>query len=392
MSWEVKPLGELIQRTETVDPTKDPEEQFTYVDVSGVSNQSFTVSEPVVMYGKNAPSRARKMIRTGDVLFATVRPTLKRIAMVPENLDQQVASTGYFVFRPKPVLDSRYLFYFLLSDLFQERMEKLQKGASYPAVTDSEVKAEGIPLAPLPEQQRIVGKLDAAFAALTEAQAHVERNRANARELFESYLNGVFEGKGDGWVEKRLGDLGETRTGSTPPTNDRSNYGDYAPFVKPGDFNVDGSIEYRDDGVSKRGFELSRPIPANSILMVCVGATIGKTGFVDREVTSNQQINSLTPRSEFFPKYIYYALIARRLFEAVLHNSSQATLPIISKSKWENLTITLPKDRKVQERIANELDELSRRTKELETTYQQKLSELAGLKKAVLGAAFRGEL
>jgi len=265
-------------------------------------------------------------------------------------------------------------------------------GAAQPQITRQSLAPVRISYPPLPEQQRIVGKLDAAFAALTEAQAHVERNRANARELFESYLNGVFEGKGDGWVEKRLGDLGETRTGSTPPTNDRSNYGDYAPFVKPGDFNVDGSIEYRGNGVSKRGFELSRPIPANSILMVCVGATIGKTGFVDREVTSNQQINSLTPRSEFFPKYIYYALIARRFFESVLHNSSQATLPIISKSKWETLTVTLPKDRTMQERIANELDELSMRTKQLETTYQQKQTELAGLKKAVLGAAFRGEL
>ena len=119
MKWEVKPLGDVIERTEQIDPTRKPDEAFSYVDVSGVSNETFTISEPVVLYGKDAPSRARKQMRAGDVLFATVRPTLKRIAIVPEELDGQVASTGYFVFRPKPTLTNRFLFYYLLSDLFR---------------------------------------------------------------------------------------------------------------------------------------------------------------------------------------------------------------------------------------------------------------------------------
>ena len=91
-------------------------------------------------------------------------------------------------------LDPRFLFYFCQSyDFWQHN-----RGTTIPSLVKSELLEIRMPLPPNPEQQRIVTKLDAAFAALAEAQAHVERNRANARELFESYLNGVFEGKGDG--------------------------------------------------------------------------------------------------------------------------------------------------------------------------------------------------
>lgn len=289
-----------------------------------------------------------------------------------------------------PLLDKYFLFYYFSAfdwDVLTEGDIKL-KGKT---LNKAKLKELPVPLPPLPEQQRIISKLDAAFTALGEAEANVERNRANARELFESYLNGVFEGK-EGWERTTVGGLGETRTGSTPPTIDQSNYGDFAPFVKPGDFNVDGTIAFRNDGVSEAGFALSRPIPANSILMVCVGATIGKTGFVDRVVTSNQQINSVTPRSEFFAKFFYYAMTTRRFFDAVVQHSSQATLPIISKSKWECLPLSYPKDRGQQQRVADELDALSIETKQLESTYRQKLVELTALKKGLLGAAFRGEL
>jgi len=82
---------------------------------------------------------------------------------VPKHLDSQVCSTGYFVLRPKHGIDHRFLFYWLFSEGFMGQMENLQKGASYPAVTNSEVRAQEIPTPPVPEQQRIVGILDEAF-------------------------------------------------------------------------------------------------------------------------------------------------------------------------------------------------------------------------------------
>jgi type I restriction enzyme, S subunit len=173
--WQKMNLATVLKRTETVNPLQSPEMEFEYIDVSSVSNLTFQIEETQQLRGKDAPSRARKLVRTNDVIFATIRPTLQRIAVVPEDLDHQVCSTGYFVLRPEPEIDHRFLFHFLFTDSFMEQMECLQKGASYPAVTDGDVKAQEIPVPPLSEQQRIVGILDEAFAGIAVAKANAEK-------------------------------------------------------------------------------------------------------------------------------------------------------------------------------------------------------------------------
>ena len=109
-----------------------------------------------------------------------------------------------------------------------------------------------------------------------------------------------------GWEIKKLKEIGDTQTGNTPSTTEEDNFGDYIPFVKPSHFKTDGTIETEDSGLSEKGLKYARLFKANSILMVCIGATIGKTGFTETEVTSNQQINALTPKQEFEPRFFYY--------------------------------------------------------------------------------------
>ena len=131
--WQTRKLGEVLQKTDTINPLRSPDAEFDYIDVSSVSNATFQIDETQHLMGKDAPSRARRLVKANDVLFATVRPTLRRIAVVPAHLDNQVCSTGYFVLRPKAGLDHRFVFYWLSSEAFMGQMEGLQKGASYPA-------------------------------------------------------------------------------------------------------------------------------------------------------------------------------------------------------------------------------------------------------------------
>lgn len=149
MSWPVKQLGDVLQRTESVDPRSLGKSNFCYIDVSSVSNETLAIEEVQTLAVNDAPSRARRFVRNGDVLFATIRPTLRRIAIVPEYLDKEICSTGYLVLRPKPELSNRFVFYFLQSQKFMAAMEELQKGASYPAVTDAEVRMQRLPIPPL---------------------------------------------------------------------------------------------------------------------------------------------------------------------------------------------------------------------------------------------------
>lgn len=194
--WEEKTLGEVLVKTETVDPTKKPNEEFIYLDVSSVNKDTKQIENATVLLGKDAPSRARKLVRTNDVIFATVRPTHSRVALITEEYNEQVCSTGYFVLRAKEFLSNNLVYYFLLTCSFNKQMEKLQKGASYPAVTDSEVKGIYISFPKsLKEQQTIVQKLNALSAETKNLEAIYNHKINDLEELKKSILHKAFTGE-----------------------------------------------------------------------------------------------------------------------------------------------------------------------------------------------------
>lgn len=194
--WEEKTLGEVLLKTESIDPTKKPDEEFIYLDVSSVNKETKEIENASSIMGKNAPSRARKLIRTNDVIFATVRPTHSRVALITEEYNEQVCSTGYFVLRAKDFLNNNLVFYFLLTYGFNKQMEKLQKGASYPAVNDSDVKGIIIPFPKLlKEQQSIVQKLDALSAETKKLEAIYQQKINDLEELKKSVLQKAFNGE-----------------------------------------------------------------------------------------------------------------------------------------------------------------------------------------------------
>ena len=125
------------------------------------------------------------MIEADDVLISTVRPNLNTVVRVPRDLDGEIASTGFCVLRPKPfALNSSYLFYFTQTNKFVEHLTRVATGASYPAVSDSDIFATRIPWLPLPEQKRI--------AALLEKADRLRRTRRYARQLSDTFLQSVF--------------------------------------------------------------------------------------------------------------------------------------------------------------------------------------------------------
>ena len=192
-SWTESTIGKIVIKAKQRDPRKKPDEVFQYVDVSSVSNESFKITGATPTLGSDAPSRARKAIETDDVLFATVRPTLKRTALVPLELDGAIASTGYCVLRcDKAIAEPRFLYSFLITDHFNGRMVGLERGVSYPAVRDSDVTASWLPLPPLPEQKKIAHILSTVQRAI-EAQEKIiqtttELKKALMRKLFTEGL------------------------------------------------------------------------------------------------------------------------------------------------------------------------------------------------------------
>lgn len=274
------------------------------------------------------------------------------------------------------------LMYVLSSQVLGNTIPYIKKGM----LTDFQVL-----LPPLFTQQNIVAKLDVIFAEIDKATAAAEANAKNAEALFQSSLSEIFEHGGNEWRELRIKDLGKVVTGNTPKTNEPENYGEYISFVKPGDFNSDGTIDIEKQKLSQTGMSKSRVIKENSALMVCIGATIGKCGFSEIDIVTNQQINSVTPTAEFNHKFIYFQMLTNDFQKKVTDGSGQATLPIINKSKWESLLMKIP-PLKIQLDIVGRLDSLRFDTDNLKNSQLKKLQQLLLLKNSILKKAFNGEL
>ena len=117
-------MGDFLEPIRTWNPSRVGGDDFMYVDVSAVDSATKRIARPVRVGAAEAPSRARRLIRTGDVLVSTVRPNLNAIAVVPPTLDGATASTGFAVLRPSSELDERYLFHWVRTPAFVSDMVK----------------------------------------------------------------------------------------------------------------------------------------------------------------------------------------------------------------------------------------------------------------------------
>ena len=188
-------IQDIILKSYQRDPKKLPDELFKYVDVSSVSRESYSITEYSSLKGKEAPSRARKIIETSDVIFATVRPTLMRIAIITEDFNNEICSTGYSVLKPnQKVITPHFLYYSVLTDFFISKIEKLQRGASYPAIRDSDLKAQIINIPPLPEQRKIAHVLSTVQKAIEQQDKLIrtttELKKALMQKLFTEGTRG----------------------------------------------------------------------------------------------------------------------------------------------------------------------------------------------------------
>ena len=127
-------------------PTDEPNKEFMYIDIASVDVTTGIITNPQELLGAEAPSRARKVVKAGDIIVSTCRPTRGAIAIVPKELDNQICSTGFCVIRAKEGINNQYLHFILRSALVKEQFRKFSTGSSYPAILDSDVEKTIIPL------------------------------------------------------------------------------------------------------------------------------------------------------------------------------------------------------------------------------------------------------
>lgn len=303
---------------------------------------------------------------------------------------------------PHKNIISEYIYYYCISSKFQSILFSKAPQTTLAIFNKTEFsKLEIIYPKDIKEQERIVGILDESFAKIDESIKILEQDLLNLDELMQSALQKAFNPLKDNvkenyklpqsWEWKSLGEIGEIITGTTPSKNNPNFYGNEYPLFKPSDLNGDIIIKYASDNLSKLGFDNARNLPKDTILVVCIGASIGKVGLSGVNGSCNQQINAIIPNSAFTSKYLFFVCLSNYFQTILKKNASQTTLPIINKTEFSKLQIPLPPI-KEQEQIASHLDELSSHVKNLKQNYQAQIKNLQELKNSLLDKAFKGNL
>jgi type I restriction enzyme S subunit len=289
----------------------------------------------------------------------------------------------------------RFLF-LILDGTLKKSMANKKLGNTMPYIKLGMLKEFEIPLpSSLLEQQRIVVVLDEAFAAIAKAKVNAEQNLKNAKELFESYLQGVFENKLHGSKFETLDSLCELIVDcehKTAPTQETGYPSIRTPNIGKGVLILEGV-----NRVSEKVYNewTRRAIPQADDLILAREAPAGNIAVIPEnvKVCLGQRTVLIRPKkNKIVPKFLALLILSKDVQKQLLSHSTGATVEHINMKDIRAFKIYNLSPLTEQQSIVQKLDALSAETKKLEAIYQQKINDLEELKKSVLQKAFSGEL
>jgi type I restriction enzyme S subunit len=308
------------------------ESEFTYIDISAVDRDQREIATPQLLTPDVAPSRARQVLAAGDVIVSTVRPNLNTVALVPENLDGAIASTGFCVLRPNQErLDKRFLFHWVSSESTVRRLVQQATGATYPAVSDKVIKSQPFSPPSLSEQQRIATILDTADSLRSKRQEAIRLANDLVNSLFFTTFGDV-DSNVHSWDVVRLEELALQVTDGEHQTPRRSEDGIKLLSAR----NVqNGFLALADvDYVPAEEFERIRRRcePQRGDVLISCSGTIGRVASVstDEPMALVRSVALVRPDTRqvltsFLEHYLRSASMQRRMV-AASKSSAQANL------------------------------------------------------------------
>jgi type I restriction enzyme, S subunit len=387
-NWDVKKLGEVCSFFNGQAHEKCIDENGKYKLI----NSKFVSSE-----GENFKStnNALSPLFVNDIVMVMSDvpngKTLAKCFVVDKN-DTYTLNQRICVIRSTN-FDTRFLYYQLNRNKY---LLSFDNGENQTNLRKDDILNCDLFVPPLPEQQRIVSILDEAFAAIAKAKANAEQNLKNAKELFESYLQGVFE-NGD-WETKSLGSLCDLITKGSSPKWQGINYVDEPGILFVTSENVGegelliGKRKYVEEKFNQK--DKKSILKNGDVLTNIVGASIGRTAIynIDDVANINQAVCLLRCNPELINNRFLMNLLNSPFLKAILHDNEVNTARAnLSLGFFNQLEIPCPTI-KQQQTIVRQLDALRAETQKLEAVYQKKLDDLEELKKSILQKAFSGEL
>ncbi|EIC22382.1 restriction endonuclease subunit S [Thiorhodovibrio frisius] len=281
--------------------------QFRYLDISSINQGVIDWSVTRVCSRVNAPSRAQRVVRSGDVLLSTVRPGLKAHGIIRALVDLPlVASTGFAVLRPHQESDSAYLFHQLFGNAVASQLRAREVGSNYPAVNERDVEALRLFASSAVQQERIGAVLDLLDEAFQQSGAVIAKLKQLRTGLLHDLLTCGIDENGElrdplrknhefrssqigliptSWEVERLEAVASVDRGKFTyrPRNDPSLYGGSALFIQTGDVTeAAGEVIFEStQTLNQRGMAHSREFPAGTVA-ITIAANIGDTAILGR--------------------------------------------------------------------------------------------------------------
>ena len=287
--------------------------------------------------------------------------------------------------------DNKYLYYLTKTDHFKNSLSSYSTGQQ-PNYGYYHYSRIPIPLPPLPEQQRIVSILDHCFEAIDKAKANAEQNLQNAKELFESYLQGVFEKRGENWKNVNIDSVCEVVNGGTPKTKVKEYWNGDVNWITPADLGKLDSVLVNETSrkITELGLQKSsaKLFKENSVIL-STRAPIGHLAINTVPMSTNQGCRGLVPNKNLNTWFLYYFLKGN--IQLLNDLGTGATFLELSSKALKSVIIPLP-PLKDQIRLVSILNKYVEASQNLETHYQKRIDDLEELKKSILQKAFAGEL
>ena len=295
------------------------------------------------------------------------------------------------------LLDKDFFYLYLLSNNFQKPLFSVAERSAQAGFSKADISPFLIPLPPIPEQQRIVAILDQAFADIEKARANAEKNLKNARELFDSYLNQVFSQRGEGWVEKLLGEIAEFKNGLN---FSQSSKGETVKIVGVKDFKSNFVVPSKQldtiqiDGNLPSSYELKQhdivTVRSNGnkrLIGRCllVGAITDKTSF------SGFTIRIRLTSSALDSGFLAYYLKSAATHEMLINAGDGANISNLNQKILTSLPVAWP-GIELQLQLVLNIKKIESESRMLQIACEKKLASLDELKKSLLQKAFSGEL
>lgn len=400
-SWSQVKLGDICTRITdgSHNPPKGVERSdFLMISSKNVEDDRITFDDPRFLSERDFLSENKRTeVAAGDVLL-TIVGSIGRVAVVPAGLPQFTLQRSVAVLKPRQnIVLSRFLMYLLQSGL--EVLTEGARGVAQKGIYLGALRELVFVLPPLPEQQRIVAILDEAFAGLATATANAEKNLKNARELFESYLNAVFEGARRDWTETTLGSEIDLLVGfafkSAQYTKSESGI-----RLLRGDNVIQNAVRWEDvkrwpvsdvKRYEAYKLEVGDIVLAMDRTWVKAGLKYAVLDKADVPSLLVQRVARLRCREQLDNRFLVHLIGSPKFTRYVLGIQTGLSVPHISGKQISDFAFRKP-GMSEQRKIGTAIDELASNVVALEDAYREKLTGLADLKQSILQKAFSGEL